>query len=105
MPSLARCRLPSWTVTSVTSKRQSLLGSLGWIVARDFDTAIAGLSGCERLILDLRGYLGGGLGVLRLISYLTPDKLPIGYSITRRRAERGYTREKLRRFDRLPSNK
>ena len=80
-------------------------GLLGLDVAREFDAAMTALRNCERLIVDLRGYLGGGLGVLRLMSYLTPHKLPIGYSITRRRAERGYRREELKRFERLPANK
>jgi len=49
-----------------------LPGLLGLDVAREIDAAIAALSGCDRLILDLRGHTGGGLGVLRLMSYLTP---------------------------------
>jgi carboxyl-terminal processing protease len=80
-------------------------GLLGIDVARELDAAFAGLSGCDRLIVDLRGNLGGGLGLLRLMSHLTPGKLPIGYSVTRKRAERGFDRESLRRFDWIPSSK
>jgi carboxyl-terminal processing protease len=40
-----------------------------------------------------------------LMSYLTPDKLPVGYSLTKRRAENGYDKEKLPRFERIPSRK
>ena len=80
-------------------------GIVGVDIAREFDTAMTALSNCDRLILDLRGFLGGGLGVLRLMSYMTPDKVPIGYSVTRRCAERGYRKENLRRFERLPSSK
>jgi C-terminal processing protease CtpA/Prc len=80
-------------------------GLLGIDVSRELDAAVKTLSDCSRLILDLRGHLGGGLGVLRLMSYLTPGKIPIGYTVTRRRAEKGYEKERLRRLDRLPSTK
>ena len=81
-----------------------LPGILGLDVSRAIDAAVAELARCDRLILDLRGHLGGGLGVLRLMSHLTPNKLPIGYTVTRRRAEQGYDKEKLRRLDRLPTH-
>ncbi len=80
-------------------------GVLGIDAARELDTAVASLKDCQRLIIDLRGHLGGGLGVLRLMSYLTPGRMPIGYTVTRRRAERGYDKEHLRRFGRIPSSK
>lgn len=82
-----------------------LPGLLGLDVARQIDAAVSALVDCEGLILDLRGHLGGGLGVLRLMSHLTPDKLPIGFTVTRRMAERGYTKEALRRLDHLPTEK
>ncbi len=81
-----------------------LPGLLGLDVSRAIDAAVAELAQCDRLILDLRGHLGGGLGVLRLMSHLTPNKLPIGYTVTRRRAEQGYNKEKLRTLDRLPTD-
>src|ERR1035438_8533290 len=81
-----------------------LPGQLGLDVSRAIDAAVAELESCERLILDLRGHLGGGLGVLRLMSHLTPAKLPIGYTITRRRTESGYDKSKLPRLDRLPTH-
>jgi C-terminal processing protease CtpA/Prc len=81
-----------------------LPGVLGLDVSRSIDAAVAELGECDRLILDLRGHVGGGLGVLRLMSHLTPNKLPIGYTVTRRCAERGYAKEKLRTFDRLPTD-
>jgi C-terminal processing protease CtpA/Prc len=81
-----------------------LPGLLGLDVSRSMDAGFAELANCDRMILDLRGHLGGGLGVLRLMSHLTPDKLPIGYTVTRRRAEAGYNKEKLRRLDRLPTD-
>jgi C-terminal processing protease CtpA/Prc len=81
-----------------------LPGLLGLDVAREIDAAVRTLANCDRLILDLRGHLGGGLGVLRLMSYLTPDKLPIGFTLTRKSAEQGYDKNKLHRLDRLPTN-
>jgi hypothetical protein len=39
------------------------------------------------------------------MSYLTPGKLEVGYSLTRKRKEKGYAREKLTRFGHIPSRK
>ena len=80
-------------------------GAIGIDVAKDIDCGIAALGGCSRLIVDLRGNTGGGIGGLRLMSYLTPGKLEVGYSLTRKRRERGYRREELTRFERIPSHK
>jgi carboxyl-terminal processing protease len=67
-------------------------GAIGIDVAKDIDRAIATLNGCSRLIVDLRGNTGGGIGGLRLMSYLTPGKLEVGYSLTKKRRERGSLR-------------
>jgi len=80
-------------------------GAIGIDVAKDIDRGISALDGCGRLIVDLRGNTGGGIGGLRLMSYLTPKKLEVGYSLTRKRRERGYRREELTRFGRIPSHK
>jgi carboxyl-terminal processing protease len=80
-------------------------GAIGIDVAKDIDRGIAALNSCSRLIVDLRGNTGGGIGGLRLMSYLTPGKLEVGYSLTRKRRERGYRREELTRFGRIPSRK
>ncbi|PYY12810.1 MAG: hypothetical protein DMG69_00010 [Acidobacteria bacterium] len=80
-------------------------GVVGIDVAKEIDRGIAALDGCTRLIVDLRGNTGGGIGGLRLMSYLTPGKLEVGYSLTRKRRERGYRREDLTRFGRIPSSK
>jgi carboxyl-terminal processing protease len=80
-------------------------GAIGIDVAKDIDRGIATLEGCNRLIVDLRGNTGGGIGGLRLMSYLTPGKLEVGYSLTRKRREHGYRREELTRFGRIPSHK
>lgn len=81
-----------------------LPGMLGLDVARTIDEAMTAVASCDRLILDLRGHVGGGLGVLRLMSHLTPDRIPIGYTVTRKRAEKGYDKATLPRLDRLPTN-
>jgi carboxyl-terminal processing protease len=80
-------------------------GVIGIDFAREVDGAMRELANCDRLIVDLRGNPGGGIGGLRLMSYLTPGKVPVGYSLTRQRAERGYRREELPRFEGIPSEK
>lgn len=81
-----------------------LPGLLGLDVAREIDAAMRELASCDRFVLDLRGHVGGGLGVLRLMSHLTPDRVPIGYTVTRKRAERGYDKTALPVLDHLPTN-
>lgn len=80
-------------------------GAVGIDLAHALDTAFAHLRESTRLIVDLRGNTGGGIGGLRLMSYLTPGKTEVGYSLTRARKEKGYAREKLPRFGRIPSHK
>ena len=53
----------------------------------------------------MRGNPGGGIGALRLMSYFVPGRVPVGYSLTRERAERGYRREELRQFTGIPKRK
>jgi C-terminal processing protease CtpA/Prc len=74
-------------------------GSMGLGFEKALDSAIADLKqrGCDRLIIDLRGNIGGGLGFARLTSYLCPDRRPIGYSLTPARQRRGYKLEDLDR--------
>jgi C-terminal processing protease CtpA/Prc len=81
-------------------------GKLGIDFARNVSKAIeTELKGIEALIIDLRGNPGGGAGGLRLMSYFTPDRLPIGYSLDRKLAESGYDKEALPRFSRIPESK
>src|ERR1700694_5176248 len=80
-------------------------GTIGIDIAKEIDHGIEELRGCERLIIDLRGNAGGGLAFLRVMSYLTPERLPVGYSVTRARAETHYSKETLAIFDRIPSRK
>jgi len=79
-------------------------GIIGIDIANEMTEAVRVLD-CDRLVIDLRGNTGGGLGCLRLMSLLCPDKRPIGYSLSRRGAERGYRPEDLPKFDRIPAQK
>jgi len=78
-------------------------GVNGQRFARELDRALAGLTECTRLIIDLRGNLGGFVGSLRLMSYLTPDRVPVGYSLTRTGEEEKWRPEQLPCIDRLPA--
>lgn len=80
-------------------------GAVGVDIAKQIDRAVQELNGISRLIIDLRGNAGGGLAFLRVMSYLTPERLPVGYSVTRARAETNYSKETLTPFDRIPSQK
>ena len=59
-------------------------GNVGIDVANQISSAAAELEGTRGLILDLRGNTGGGVGSLRVMSLLTPDKLPVGFSLDRK---------------------
>src|SRR5712671_2842046 len=63
-------------------------GAVGIDLAKALDNAFAHLRESNRLIVDLRGNTGGGIGGLRLMSYLTPGKKEVGYSLTRARKEK-----------------
>jgi carboxyl-terminal processing protease len=80
-------------------------GIIGVEFAREIDRALEKLRDCDRLIVDLRGNPGGGIGGLRLMSYLVPDKRPVGYSLTRKRAESGYRKEELPTLNGIPDQK
>ena len=105
---IIRPRLVSWLKPEPgigLLKAAGFPGQVGIDVAREIDEAISNLRDCTRLIVDLRGNPGGGGGGLRLMSYLTPDKLPVGYSLTQQRAAKGFRREDLPRFGKIPSRK
>lgn len=80
-------------------------GLIGVHVAHQIDKAFARVSRCERLIVDIRGNPGGGTANLRLMTHLTPERIPVGYSLTRPRAESGYRREELPQFTRIPASR
>jgi C-terminal processing protease CtpA/Prc len=74
-------------------------GALGMGFANALDHAVEDLKqqGCERLIIDLRGNIGGSLGFARLASYMCPGKIAIGHSLTPPRLRKGYNPEALPR--------
>lgn len=82
-------------------------GAAGFDFAKDLDGTISHLKAknCDRLIVDLRGNPGGGLGSLRLMSYLIPDRRPAGYSLTRKGKANGLRLEDLARVERIPRTK
>jgi C-terminal processing protease CtpA/Prc len=82
-------------------------GAVGQSFARALDDTIRDLKegGAQKLIVDIRGNIGGGLGSLRLMSYLFSGKLEIGYSLTRRRLRKGYRKEGLTRIGKIPATK
>jgi C-terminal processing protease CtpA/Prc len=79
-------------------------GVLGMDVARDISRAVSELN-CERLVIDLRGNTGGGIGCLRLMSHLCADRRGVGYSVGRKLARNGYDKNRLPQFDRIPASK
>jgi C-terminal processing protease CtpA/Prc len=79
-------------------------GVLGMDVARDISRAVSDLA-CSRLVVDLRGNTGGGIGCLRLMSHLCADRRGVGYSVGRKIAHKGYDKERLPQFDRIPISK
>ena len=79
-------------------------GVLGMDVARDMTRAVDDM-GCERLIVDLRGNTGGGIGCLRLMSLLCDDRRGVGYSLGRDALKTGRTKEQLPAFARIPASK
>jgi len=82
-------------------------GAVGQDFAKGLDDVIRDFKnhGVQRLIVDIRGNIGGGLGSLRLMSYLCPGKQEIGHSLTRRRLRNGYRKESLTRIGKIPATK
>ena len=96
---------PKSPIHTVAAPKTGLLkipyfpGPTGISFANALDLAIRDLKsqGCDRLIIDLRGNIGGSLGFARLASYLCPGRIPIGHSLTPTRLRKGYTRDTLPR--------
>jgi carboxyl-terminal processing protease len=80
-------------------------GLVGVDMARQIDGAFRRVRRCTRLIVDIRGNPGGGTSNLRLMTHLTPERIPVGHSLTRPRTETGYRREELPQFTRIPSSR
>jgi C-terminal processing protease CtpA/Prc len=74
-------------------------GGMGMQFADSLDAAIRDLKerGSDRLIIDLRGNIGGGLGFARLASYLCSGRIPIGHTLTPQRLRKGYNKDTLKR--------
>ena len=82
-------------------------GTIGVDVANQISEAVAQLGAAERLIIDLRGNTGGGIGALRVMSMLTPLKIPVGYSPGKKWAGRDLevSKNSFTRFDSVPDTK
>lgn len=82
-------------------------GAVGLPFAHELDRIVNALTreNRDRLIIDLRGNIGGGLASLRLMSYLCPDRRPIGYSLTKRHIERATNPSALPKIYALPESK
>jgi C-terminal processing protease CtpA/Prc len=74
-------------------------GAFGMDFAKTLDRAVHDLiqEGCERMVIDLRGNIGGSLGFARLASYMCPGRIAIGHSLTPRCLRSGYDPDALPR--------
>jgi carboxyl-terminal processing protease len=81
-------------------------GAMGMGFANALDHAVHDLKqqGCPRLVIDLRGNIGGSLGFARLASYMCSGKTAIGHSLTPSRLRKGYDPEALPRVP-MPRSK
>jgi carboxyl-terminal processing protease len=81
-------------------------GMVGVVVANQISSGVENLGEIDRLIIDLRGNTGGGIGAIRVMSLLTPDKIPVGFALDRRRATADIESDKLSfpRFSRIPAS-
>jgi C-terminal processing protease CtpA/Prc len=82
-------------------------GLVGVEVANEISRAVLGLGRIDSLIIDLRGNTGGGIGALRVMSLLTPDRIPVGFALDRKRVTPDLDAEKkrFRRFHTIPASK
>lgn len=81
-------------------------GKVGIDFANELDSLFSGqFASSDRLIIDLRGNPGGGIGGLALMSYLTPNRLPVGYSKNRNMAEKGTDPSSFPAFDKVPRSR
>ena len=81
-------------------------GKIGIDFANELDSIFGGrFQNADRLIVDLRGNPGGGIGGLTLMSYLAPDRRAIGYSKNRKMARLDAAPDMLPVFDKVPRSK
>lgn len=81
-------------------------GMVGVVVANEITRAVRDLGSVKGLIIDLRGNTGGGIAALRVMSLLTPGRVPVGFALDRRRVTARLETEKHRfpRFSRIPDS-
>jgi C-terminal processing protease CtpA/Prc len=82
-------------------------GMVGVEVANEISRAVERLGKIDSLIIDLRGNTGGGIGALRVMSLLTPGRIPVGFALDRKRVTPNLDSEKqrFRRFHAIPGSK
>lgn len=80
-------------------------GAVGVEVANDISNAVKSLNPVERLIIDLRGNTGGGIGVLRVMSLLTAARLAVGTFLGGKLMRGAALQDQPLVFDRIPSQK
>jgi C-terminal processing protease CtpA/Prc len=81
-------------------------GMIGVEVANEISVAVERLGAIDHLIIDLRGNTGGGIGALRVMSLLTPGRIPVGFALDTRRVKANLESEKhsFHRFSQIPSS-
>lgn len=79
---------------------------VGVTIANRISEAVTSLGNVRELIIDLRGNTGGGIGALRVMSLLTPHRIPVGFSLDQRRYKGNVEADKVAfpRFSRIPQN-
>jgi C-terminal processing protease CtpA/Prc len=82
-------------------------GMVGVEVANEILRAVEELGKIDSLIIDLRGNTGGGIGALRVMSLLTPGRIPVGFALPKSRVTPNLDSEKqqFRRFGSIPTSK
>lgn len=97
----------SRSINGVAYLRVSLFqGKVGIDFANELDSLFRGsFASSDNLIIDLRGNPGGGIGGLALMSYLTPNRLPVGYSKNRDMAEKRTDPSTFPRFSKVPRSR
>jgi carboxyl-terminal processing protease len=82
-------------------------GLIGVEIANEISNALEELGPIDRLIIDLRGNTGGGIGAIRVMSLLTPHKIPIGFALDKSRVTLNLDSQKegFRRFNSIPASK
>ncbi len=95
------------SISGIACLKVSLFqGKVGINFANELDSLFRGqFASSDKLIIDLRGNPGGGIGGLALMSYLTPNRLPVGYSKNRNMAEKGIDPSSFPAFDKVPRSR